>query len=404
MPKPLICDHGMYVSLAARLAQDQPVAYFSTWANAFPVSREFAPGTGIENVERVDDPIAFMLDGKASHVICPDIYTNDLERLARQLEIPTFGSGAGNELETDRYALAAFLDSHGLDVIAQEELEGIDALGKYLQKNEDKYVKVSVFRGDMESFHHIKWSSTEVWFDDLKRRLGPLAQKMRFLVQAPISDALEIGIDTFVLSGQFAMPCMIGIERKDAGYFSWIGDEFPEQFLPIVRALSSYFKEADYNNFFSNEMRINKHGVFMTDATCRIPAPPGGVMMASIRNLSSVILKGAQPDYGKAKYFYEIVLKSDWVADHWLEVTYPTELFYAFHNYCKIDGKTWIIPHDSKYVEFGSAHGWGATRAQAKERCTEAAKALEGYQVVFDASELDKAEEEATESGLVSAE
>jgi hypothetical protein len=385
--------------LAARLAQDMEVAYFSSWANAFPVSREFAPACGIDNIERVNDPVAFMLDGKASHVICPDIYTNDLERLARHFKIPTFGSGDENILETDRWHLAEFLDSHGLDLIQQEEIEGIDALGAHLKKHEDKYVKVSVFRGDMESFHHVKWSSTEVWYDDLKRRLGPLAQKMRFLVQDPIPDAIEIGIDTFVLDGKFATPSVLGMERKDAAYFGWVVDELPEQFGPIVRALSGYFK--DYNNFFSNEMRINKHGIFMTDATCRIPSPPGGVMMASILNLSNVILKGEQPNYGETKYLYEIVLKSDWVADHWLEVTYPDEHAYAFHNYCKIDGKTWIIPHDSKYVEFGSALGWGSEREQAKERCIEAAKALEGYQVTFDASELDKAEEDATASGLI---
>lgn len=400
LPKPLIIDNGMYVSLAARLAQDDDIAYFSTWGNAFPVSREFAPATGIENVERIDDPIAFMLDGKASHVIVPDIYNNGLERLARAMDIPTFGSGQGNVLETDREHLADFLVAHDLDVINTVFLDGIDALGDYLQKHKDKFVKISTYRGDMESFHHVKWSSTEVWFDDLKRRLGPLAATIRFLVQDPILDATEIGIDTLVQHGRFALPTVLGVEQKDAAYFGCVVADYPEAFAPIVAALSAYFKETDYNCFFSNEMRINKHGIFMTDATCRIPSPPGGVMMNAIRNLSKVILKQEKPDYGEAEYLCEIVLKSDWVADHWLQVTYPEDQNYSFHNYCILDGKTWIIPHDSKYVEFGSALGWGADAESAKEMCVEAAKAIEGFQVVFDASELDKAEEEITDSGL----
>lgn len=398
MPKALIIDNGLFVNLAAALARDTEVAYYSSWNNAFPVSREFAPGTGIDNVERVDDPIAFMLDGKASHVIVPDLYLNGFERLARAMEIPTFGSGEGNHLETDRWHLGEFLEASGLDVINQQEVEGVDELEKVLRSTKDKYIKVSTFRGDMESFHHVKWSSTEVWFEDLKRRLGPVGKTIRFLVQDPIQSAVEIGIDTFVQHGRFATPFALGIERKDAAYYGLLMERIPEQFAPIVGALSSYFKQADYDNFFSNEMRINQHGIFMTDATCRIPSPPGGVMMESIGNLADVILKGEQPDYGDAKYLCEIILKSDWVSEHWLQVTFPEEHRYTFHNYCLIDGRTWIIPHDSQYSEFGSALGWGRTADEAKEMCAEAAKAIEGYQIVFDASELDKAEEEIRES------
>ena len=68
MQRPLILDNGIYVSLAARLAEETPVAYYTTELNAFPVSREMAPGTGIKNVERIDNPLEFMLAGKASHV------------------------------------------------------------------------------------------------------------------------------------------------------------------------------------------------------------------------------------------------------------------------------------------------------------------------------------------------
>ena len=74
---------------------------------------------------------------------------------------------------------------------------------------------------------------------------------------------------------------------------------------------------------------------------------------------------------------------------------------FAFHNYCKRDGEVWIIPHDSKYREFGSALGWGATPDEAKSMCVEAAEAVKANQLVFDASELDKAEEDAVNSGLM---
>lgn len=399
MPKPLIIDNGLYTSLAARLARDIEVAYYSSWVNAFPQSRELAPATGIPNIERVDDPIAFMLGGKASHVIVPDLFLNGYERLARQCEIPTFGSGAGNELETDRWKLKEFLAENDLDVINSVQVKGIDAAKKLLEKDPDKFVKVSVFRGDMETRSGEDFLTE---YNFLKNKLGELGDSIIFIIEDPIEDATEIGIDTYFLRDHFA-PSILGIERKDAAYFGWLPDSLPKEFASITRALGKYFGENDYNNFFSLEMRRNKHGIFVTDATCRVPSPPGGVMMAACQNFPDVVLNSANPDYGDARYFCEIVLKSDWVTENWLKVTVPKEWErdYAFHNYCKRDGEISIIPHDSKYKEFGSALGWGATPDDAKEMCIERAEAVKANQLVFDASELDKAEQDATDFGLM---
>lgn len=401
MAKPLVIDNSLYVSLAARLARDQPVAYFSSWNNAFPVSREFAPGTGIPNVERVDDPISFMLDGKASHVIVPDLYLNGYETLARRLEIPTWGSNGGNQLELDRWHLKEFLAEHDLPVNFSVKLEGMDNLAAYLKEHDDKYVKISVFRGDRETVHHVNWQKSQYdWFNRLRHRLGKVGETIPFIVEDPIPDALEIGIDTFVRGSEFLSPMALGLEKKGDGYFGWIVDEIPEQFGPVAQALSGYFAEHDYCNFFSNEMRIRNGEIYMIDATCRIPSPPGGVMMAAIENFPKVILDGKAPDYGDAKYLYEIILKSDPVAEEWLNVTFPDEFAdrYEFRNYCVRDGQVWIIPHDSKYVEFGSALGWGKSKDAAREMCIEAANAVKAEGIRFDDDVLKEAEEEATEN------
>lgn len=396
--KPLILDNGIYVSVAARLAQDVEVAYFSNEGNAFPRSAETAPGSGIPNVERIEDPISFMLEGKASHVIIPDLYLTDYDHLARKLGIPTFSSGDGTSIELDRWELMEFLVQHELPVIKVTEIIGIDALGRFLADpgNADKYVKVSVYRGDLESYHHVKWSSTEPWFDDLKHRLGPWGAKLRFIVQDPIDAEWEVGIDTYVRSGVYMMPSVVGVESKDAAYFGAVVKKIPKAFEPVLAPFLPYFAQRGYNNFFSNEMRITRdRTVYFTDATCRPPWPPSGVMMAACRNFPQVALGSAAPDYGDALYLCEIILKSDWVGEHWLQVNYPRALErnYAFHRFCMMDGKAWIIPHDSKFVEFGSALGWGKTPDAAKEMCREAAESIEGYQVIYDNEALDKAEE-----------
>lgn len=395
-PKPLVIGHGQETNLVERLGGEVDIAYYSTNLDAFPSVRETAPGVGFKGVERIDDPLTYMLDGRASHVIVPDLYLNGYERLARQLEIPTFGSGDGNRLETDREFMLDFLAEHNLAVPESTIIHGLDALALYLKGQKDKYIKVSNYRGDMETEHWTDWESKQPWLNRLKVRLGPIGEMMTFIVQEPIESVCEVGIDHyFGGKGWWRANRILGVEKKDDGYVGYLIAELPESMEPMFDALGDYFEDCAYNNFFSNEMRITKDGtVYMTDATCRIPSPPGGVMMHAAKNFPNVVLKGESPDYGDAEYFCEIVLKSDHVRKDFLRVDFPKDLHYAFHNHCIIDSKTWVVPHGAEYEEFGSALGWGSTLDEAAEMANEAAKALTGDGVHYDDHVLEKAESE----------
>src|ERR1039458_3950765 len=114
------------------------VAYSNAEYSAFPVSRDSAPAVGYKNVEIIEDPIRFMLDGRASHVIIPDLHLTDFATLARRLDIPLFASGEAEELENDRWKLLEFLEANKLPNIQAHEIVGVDALGKFLEKIEDK--------------------------------------------------------------------------------------------------------------------------------------------------------------------------------------------------------------------------------------------------------------------------
>lgn len=401
MPKPLIADHGLYTNLAARLGRETPVAYFSTWANAAPFSRDVLPGTGLEGVERVDDPVAFILDGKASALIVPDLYLTDYERLARGMEIPTFGPGGGARIETDRWFLKEFLEAHKFPVIQSDEIAGIGHFRDYLKApaNDDKFIKLSTFRGDMETRHHRHWRGSRAWFEHQAGQLGPGGDLMRFIAERPIPSEIETGIDTYFRDG-WVLPMIVGYEIKDAGYIGVRAEdwkELPREVRRLAGALAEYFNEQSYNGFFSNEMRVLKDGtVYMTDATCRVPSPPGGVMMAACRNFAAMVLKDKAPDYGEARYFCEIILKSGWVANHFLEISYPPEMEerLAFHNHCKIGEATWAIPHRWGHQEFGSACGWGETLEEAAGMAQETAEAVEAEQLTFDADVLEKAQKQ----------
>lgn len=394
-PIPLIIDNGLFVNMAARMAQDTEVAYYSSWQAAFPQSRELAPGSGLKNVLRVDEPIGFMLEGRTSYVIVPDLFLDGYEKLAKAMEIPCFATNGGSLLETDRWELKKYLESKGLPVNESWEVEGLDELRKILEKRKDLYVKVSAFRGDMETFHHVDWTSTEPEFYRWKVKFGPFGEKVRFIAETSIDDAVEVGIDTFFRNGEWVYPCFFGPEIKDGGYAGVMLDNTPKLYRPTMDALAEYFRQTDYSCFFSNEMRVRGKEVFMTDATCRVPSPPGGVLMASMSNFTDFLLKGIEPDYA-GKVICEIVLKSDIVTDTWMRVQVPKELRHALmlHNYCEIDGKIWVIPHESKYKEFGSACGWGATLDEAREMAKEVASETKADGLFYDEHVLDKAEEE----------
>jgi hypothetical protein len=380
MPSALVIDSGLFPDVARHLSKAYDVRYFSSWANAFPKAREQAVALGIPGIERVNEPIREMLTKPPDLVVVPDLYLNDYEMAARKLGIPTIGAGDANQLETDRWHLKEFLVEHDLDVIKSVEIEGIDYVKDYVEKNPETFVKVSVFRGDMETRSARDWLTE---YNDLRSRLGPLGQKMRFIVEDAIPDAREIGVDCWWCDGEIVEPFLVGAETKDARYWGYVCDsvkKLPKETQRIVKALGEYFRQYEYRGFFSNEMRILPSGqTFFTDATTRVPSPPGGVMMAACKNfpkMLAALAKGESiaPEFD-GDWLFEFVFRSEWVLRHYLEVEVPSLDGYTFHNYCMVDDKVWIIPHDSEMREFGSALGWGGLEDgfdMAMENCENA--------------------------------
>jgi hypothetical protein len=391
MAKPLIIDGGLYTNVAQRLAREMEVAYFSLWASAAPISAEVMPGAGIPNVERVNDPLKFAMEGKASAVVVTDLYLDDYEAALRSMEIPVIGANSGTVLETDRLALKQLLMEHDLPVADTYTAEGLEVAREHIEKHRDWFVKISTFRGDMETK---KGEDFLAEYDELKADLGPTGDSIQLILEAPIESDYEVGLDTWYW-GKWLMPAIWGLENKDKAYAGALIEEIPAEVAPIFKVLAAFFSKHEYRGFFSNEMRFSKSGIHMTDATCRVPSPPGGVMMAACRNFADVILKGAAPDYGGARFFCEIILKSQWVAEHFLKVGFAKEMAQrlSFHNHCMIDGDTWIIPHRWGHQEFGSALGWGKTAKEAGEMAKETAKAVEGCQLEFSEEALDEAME-----------
>lgn len=400
MSSALVLDHGMFPEVARRLAQEgYEVGYFSPWANAFPQARDMQVGTGIDGVTRANEPLRAMMEGP-DLVVVTDLFLSDYAMAARALDLPVVGSGEGERIETDRWFLKEFLADNGLDVIKSVEIVGVEETYKYLLEHPDTFVKVSVFRGDMETRSAKTWLTE---YHDFRLKVGELGKYMRFIVEDEIPDAMEIGFDGFWCDGELLTPFLVGAEIKDAGYIGYVCDDasrLPAECQAIIKALGKYFAKTQYRSFFSNEMRVLPDGTtYMTDATCRVPSPPGGTIMRACQNFGAVMRglaagKPVAPDFGNAEYLSEIILKSAWGNDHFLEVTIPKGKRddYAFHNFFQVDGKVWIAPHETRLLEFGSALGSGSLE-QATKAAEKAAEAADAHKLEYGEDTLAKARE-----------
>lgn len=384
---------GGFSHICESIAPDVGKAlYYSHWQNSFPRSRDALPGIGLDGVERVPD--FFDALSQADVVVFPDCGNVGLQNYLRNQGIPIWGSGTGSKMEQDRWALKTVLRECGLPVAEAELIQGLDALREYLQKHEDVYVKISYFRGDLETFHHRSYFASQAWLDDLGSRFGPYQSEAQFIVEQPIEGhAVEVGIDGFLVDGQLLAPTLWGYEAKDLAYLGTIG-EVPDRLLKVQNCLTPVLEQIAYRGPFSIEVRVTEDDDFVIDVTARYPSPPSEAQCVAIENMAEIIYEGAHgrevvPVY-RAPYLAQLVLRSAWGMEHalGLEVGRPEHVL--IHGHCRIDGCDYAIS-PSEIEEFGAAVGMGNSVADAIADAFDAADSVKGYQVNYDAGAFDKA-------------
>ena len=403
----LVIDNGEYTGFAERLARDVEVAYFSPWARAYPLMRNVFPGFGLPNVTRINDPLEYIHNERPDMVVFPDLFENDLDSYCRSIGIPVFGAGQGTKLETDRQFLNDFLTTAKLSVIPTEPIEGVVALREYLEDpdNEDRFIKLSTFRGDFNTFHHKRWASTSVWMDDITHGLGPFGPLVTFMVQKPIPDAVELSIEGIFVDGKLLMPYLVGYEVKDCGEiasFHYDTESLPQSVQDILSALGKYFAHVEYRNLFAIEIRITEDGeAFLMDVAARVPIPPGASLIGAIKNFGDVVYGAAcgdpiAPDIGKTRVIAEMELNSPWTIQEFLEVHCPPKIRerLCLRHHCQIDDSLWCIPRLNPNPEvdaFGAVFGLGADKDDASEECLANADKIDAYQMYYSSDFREKA-------------
>lgn len=401
----LIVDAGLNAELAPRLAREfSEVAYWSPSATAFPQHPQSIVGAGYEGVLRVPLDQLFYAIPHADLIVFPDLYSADLQVYLRQQGMRVWGSGRGEQLELDRIMLRDHIKAAGLPALEYETAEGIDELEEALKADEECFVKISKYRGDAETHHHLSWKQSESWFNKLKAHLGPLGALTTFILDPPI-DGAELGADLYTVDGQMPKRIMYGPEVKDTGYVGQVVAALPPHLEAINEALKPWFKEHQYRNLFSTEAR----GKYFIDLSARFPSPPSDSFMENVKNLGEMMWHGAAGEFVEADYesrfVCELIGKSSFAIEHWVAVEFPQKLrrWVKFGHGTFLDGTYYAIPHSSKMEEIVSVIGLGDTEDAAEKLATERTEQIHAEGLKFAGGVIEQAKKvigEAENEGL----
>lgn len=384
-----VVDRGLFTSWATKLSESfGRVLLFIDWRDAFPTSTTYSIGEGMPGVEKIDD-----LFDHIHEVDCfffPDVYDGGLQTHLRSLGKPVWGSGHGDELELNRWHTKHLLKQIGLPVQHVARVVGLDDLREYLKENDDVYVKVSLLRGDCETFHSETYDLIEPRLDEIEHKLGARKYTKEFIVEDAISPALEVGYDGYTIDGQFPESAILGVEEKDLGYIGVVKPyrTFSQQVRIVNDKLSPILAEYQYRNFFSSEIRLGRDKEpYLTDPCCRAGSPPSEVYMEIALNWPEIIWGGAhgelvQPKW-EFKYAVEAMIHCGWAAQNNEAVHFPEKIerWVKLRNAAKINGHWLVMPQTVNLPEIGAVVATDNSLLGAIKKLKEYSDQIQGYDI-----------------------
>ena len=287
------------------------------------------------------------------------------------------------------------------------KIKGITKLKEYLKSHDKLYIKISHWRGLFESFKHDTYKLSEPLLTHLENELGAIKEITEFIVETPVDCIVETGIDTIIIDGQIPDKVLSGIEIKDQCYAAKVFEyaKLPKPIKLCTDNLSWYFKEKQYCNFYSNEIRIDKKKVpYVIDQTCRAGAPPLSLQLIMIKNLAQIIWSGAegiliQPEFTH-EYGVILIGNSDFLRENFLPINFPEEIRnnVKFRFGMKSKGTYYLIPQPSQSSEALDIVAAGDSLEDCYKKIIKCVEQIKGHDLVFNTRILDKVQEELDKS------
>jgi len=383
----LIYDYGLSLEHAVRIAKDgNLVRYFTPYAKAFPQFEDFVPGIGLEGIEKVKhffDEIDW-----ADVIMFPDIGADDLcAYLRKTTNKPVYGAGKGEILENNRFYARQIQQKIGLPTQRTERVKGITQLKERLKGAKNKYVKLDIFRGDIDSFYVRNYGDAEQIYKKIDYIFGPFSEEYHFIIEDEVK-GLEPGLDLFFNGNEFLKPYLYGYEHDKACYIGIYTNELPAVFQPIIEKLTPVLREFDYRGAISIEAKIpNPNEAYIIDYCCRFPFPLSAVYTGVLENYSDIIYNIANKKFielePKAKYVACLPLSSSVAEKDWVKLIFDEKLRekVKFRVACKVKNSYYGVKgHSWVYVLIT----WGENISQMIEELSKLADRVDAVGIEKD--------------------
>jgi hypothetical protein len=355
--KALVVDNGQFVSIARKLGEQiEKCFYWSPADRSLPLIQEAMIGDGFDDIERVKS-IWDVVDD-VDFFVFPDIGHCGLQKYLIGLGKPVWGARDGDSLESNRGKFLKALESMGMEVPPHEIIKGLTNLRLFLDDKEDKYIKISKWRGNFETFHWIDREQTQSELDNLAVEFGPAKEHVTFYVFDPIDTDIEDGCDTYCIDGEYPSLVLHGMEAKDKAYLGTMCkfDELPEQVRLVNEQFAPALKAFGYRGAFSTEVRILKDKFYFIDCTARFPSPPHQLETELWGNFAEILWQGANgvcidPD-PTAKFGAQALLTVSRNDKEWTAVKVPGSIKNSVKCgfCCEIDGLLCFPPNPLEHM------------------------------------------------------
>lgn len=393
-----VVDYGTFISVADKLGETmQKVYYYSPCETEYQSIRNCIKGTGLPHAERLDDFLDPDIFESIDLFVFPDISFGSLQRHLRSLGKAVWGHMGATDLELQRDFFLNVLEQVGLPVINYERIVGLTALAEYLKKNDDKWVKVNRFRGNMETWKHHDYAHSERMLDSLAVIFGGAKERVIFIVQDTISSELEIGYDGWCIDGLFPPYSFQGYEKKNELYLGSVlsNEGLPDEIKQVNEALAPVLRSYGYRGWWATEIRVDGEPYFI-DPTPRMPGQTAEHQLESISNLPDVIWYGAHgividPQFNwtfaaEATLHYNLKTKDPWVLNEWKTLDFPPEVlrWLKLYHYCILNNVYHFATDNSD--EVGVVLGVGNSTEEAIDHLKENLDMLEGLPIEAETS------------------
>lgn len=382
----LVYDRSIFFPVAERLAEGcKKVYYTRPNGEPFETVAQGCLGDGHPKVEFISHDDWWRVKTEVDGFVFPDCSDWSLQRELEEQGYPVWGSKGAGRLEKMRGRWMEVCKNLGMPMPRTEQIRGLTALEDFLiaHEGESWFIKISRFRGDMETWESKEKHQVKNKLAYLRMRFGPLSEAITFYVQERIETEIESGSDTYNIFGQYPDEVIIGYEKKGESYFAAVRPKkkMPEEVWSCAEAVEKVLEQERYANFVSSEIRRTKTESFWLDPCFRCPSPAGEEQLRMYKNFPDIVWNGAngklvQPEWA-GKFCGEAVIGYSGDRDAWKSIVVPEEVkpFVALYANAYYDG-AYHFPPSQDPEAIGCAVGIGDTPQEVLDQLKEIQEVL----------------------------